>query len=240
MECKWGEWCVCFPPELSPSPQKWRISMFYGLSPGSLCLLLDVQFGPGLEGACSPSWCARPVVWRWGTVSPESANFPFFLSSVPPSGDWKSHFSSLVATVTIFCDFSYCYPVPCPREARMLHALWRLLSGSYFLSFCENVASLESCPRCVGSVLHVFFSLNFLSFSISHFCLGCPWLDLSSMLGLPAAVGCWVASHWHGGDDSQCPVWKMRFRWTVLGLWRHLLDSQVLLQTAENHCISRA
>lgn len=138
-----GEWCVCFPPELSPSPQKWRISMFYGLSPGSLCLLLDMQFGPSLEGACSPSWCAQPILWRRGTVSPASANFPFLLSSGLPFGDWKSHFSSLVAPVTIFCDFSYCYPAPCPREARMLRALWRLLSGPYFLSFCENVVSLD-------------------------------------------------------------------------------------------------
>lgn len=79
--------------------------------------------------------------------------------------------------------------------------------------------SLESCSRCVGSVLHVFFSLNFLSFSISHLCLGCPWLDLSSMLGLPAAVGCWVASRLNGDDDSQCPVWKMRFRcWVFEGI----------------------
>lgn len=61
----------------------------------------------------------RPIAWRRGAVSPASANFPFSLSSVLPSGDWKSHFSSSLATVTIFCDFCYCYPAPCPREARV-------------------------------------------------------------------------------------------------------------------------
>lgn len=148
-----------------------------------VCLLLDMQFGPSLEGAflLAVLMRCRPFVWRRGSVSPESANFPFFSSSVLPSGDWKSHFSSSVATVTIFCDFSYCYPVPCPGEAPMLLALWRLLSGSYFLSFCENVVRLELCSKCVGSVLYVFFSFNFPSFSIFRFCLGCPWLELSSV-----------------------------------------------------------
>lgn len=101
----------------------------------------------------------RPITWRRGAVSPESANFPFSLSSMLPSGDWKSHFSSSVATVTIFCDFCYCYPAPCPREARVPLALRRLLSGSYF---CESVVSLEPCSKCVGSVLRFSFSFNFL------------------------------------------------------------------------------
>lgn len=102
----------------------------------------------------------RPIAWRPGAVSSESANFPFSLSSVLPSGDWKSRFSSSLATVTIFCGFCYCYPAPCPREARV--PLFGVCSQDpYLLFLCEIVVSLELCSKCVGSVLHFSFSFDF-------------------------------------------------------------------------------
>lgn len=140
--------------------------MFYGLSSGRLCLLRAMQCGPSLKGAClltflmcGPSPGAEAPFRQSQLIS------RFSLSSVLPSGDWKSHFSSSLATVTIFCDFCYCYPAPCPREARV--PLFGVCSqGPTSYSFVKLESVLELCLKCVGSVLHSSFSFNF-HFSIS-------------------------------------------------------------------------
>lgn len=177
MECKWGDWCVCFLPELSLSPQKWRISMFYGLSPGCLPITRYAVWPQPWGRALAYLPAAPPMGWRRPTVSPESANFQSFPSSVLPSGDWKSHFSSSVATVTISCDFSYCYPVPHPREAPMLLALWHLLSGSYFLSFLWKYSQLRALLNVcqIGFACFLFFQLSL----IFHF----PFLSWMPLVG---------------------------------------------------------
>lgn len=142
-----------------------------------VCLLLDMQLGPSLEGACllltfvmrSPSSGAEVRFRQSQLIS------CFFPSSVLPPGDWKSHFSSSVATVTIFCDFSYCYPVPCPRDAPMPLALWRLLSGSYFLYLkCSQLRALLKVCR-IGSACFLFFQLSL----IFHF----PFLSRMPLVG---------------------------------------------------------
>lgn len=180
--------CVCFLPELSPSPQKWGISMFYGLSSGRLCLLRAVQCGPSLKGACLLTFLMRPIAWRRGTVSPESANFLLF--PLLSASIWRLEipFQLFAGDCDNLLWLLLLLPRAMPKRGTGA-ALRRLLSGSYLLFLCEIGvrfrALLEVCR--ISSAFFLLFQLSFF-----HFHLGCSWLVCSLMLGLPVAVNKWA------------------------------------------------